>query len=195
MLKKYIFFIMSLSFFFLLSACHTETVTDSNTPTTQTAVDPVKASKINMELGLSYLKQDNMPRAKQKLLLAFKQNPSAQTYGALAYYYEKTGDIAEAEKNYVAAIAQNPEAGAPHNNYGAFLCRQKTYEAADIEFQKAITDPNYVNTASALENAGLCAMLSGNETKAEDYFTRALQQNPKLTLASQELAKIKAKQS
>ena len=167
---KHYFNIAMVAIFCLgLCACQTQT-TQENGVVGNAVSDQAQAAKLNVQLGLSYMKQGNMPRAKEKLLLAFNQNPSAQTYGALAYFYEQTGDIQKAKMNYLAAIDQNDSLGAPHNNYGAFLCRQKEYEAADAQFQLAINDPTYVNSANALENAGLCAVMANQTDKAIDYF-------------------------
>jgi type IV pilus assembly protein PilF len=148
------------------------------------------ASKINVQLGIAYLKEGDNLRAKEKLLLAVSQDKTPQSYGALAYYYEKTGDITSASQNYQAAIVLNPVAGAGHNNYGAFLCRQGEYQQADEQFMLAVNDKNYINTAGAYENAGLCALLIPDKAKAKQYFEIALQQNPELSVARNELATL-----
>ena len=168
-----------------LAACTHQVVTDTASPSM------VAASKINIQLGIAYLKEGDNLRAKEKLLLAVSQDKTPQSYGALAYYYEKTGDIDLASQNYQAAIMLNPTAGAGRNNYGAFLCRQGEYQQADEQFMLAVSDKNYINTAGAYENAGLCALLIPDKAKAKQYFEMALQQNPQLTTASNELSKLK----
>jgi type IV pilus assembly protein PilF len=150
----------------------------------------VQVSVINVQLGLSYLQQGNRVRAKQKLLQAVDQNSSSGSYGALAYFYETTSELKEAKQFYLKAIAEQPNAGAGHNNYGAFLCRQKQYQQADEQFQLAVNDPKYLNDAGAYENAGLCAMMVPNTPKAVGYFKKALQQNPKMSTSLEQLAQI-----
>ena len=154
----------------------------------------LEASQINVRLGLGYLQQGNYPRAKEKLLLAAQQNSSQQSYGALAYYYERTKDNKLAADYYQKAIALNVKSGAPHNNYGAYLCRIGEYTAAEQQFQLAVADPKYINSASAYENAGLCALLIPDKTKAEMYLKKAIQQNPRLPKALHELAQLSEEQ-
>lgn len=168
-----------------LAACTTETVSDDGA-----GKNIKQASSINVQLGLQYLNQGSISRAKQKLLLAVRQNASAQSYGAIAYFYERTSEIDNAQQFYLKAISEAPEAGAGHNNYGAFLCRQGQYQQAEQQFQQAVADPNYLNDAGAYENAGLCALLIPDQAKAVSYFKQALKQNPRRAVALAQLAQI-----
>ena len=169
----------------ILSACTTETTTTSTTKK-----DLQKASQINVKLGIKYLQQGDVPLAKQKLLLAEQQASSAEVYRAFAYYYEKTGSMQQADNYYQKAINKAPADGAGHNNYGVFLCRQKHYQQAEQQFLAAIHNPHYINTANAYENAGLCALLIPNNTKAIAYFQEALQQNPNMPTSLQQLVHL-----
>jgi type IV pilus assembly protein PilF len=129
------------------------------------------------------------------LLTALVQNPSsAETHDAMAYFLEQTGDPQNAQKYYLKAIALGPQQGAPLNNYGAFLCRQGQYQQAEDYFLRAIADPNYINTASAYENAGLCATLIPNWKKAAFYLEKALAKEPNRLGALYELSRIKERQ-
>lgn len=169
-----------------LVGCTTEKLNEST--------DLSEASSINVQLGLRYLHAGNTSRAKQKLLQAVKQKPSPQSYGAMAYFYEKTHENTVAQKYYIKAIAQDSVAGAGHNNYGAFLCRTGKYAQAEQQFELAVADVNYTNDGSVYENAGLCALLIPDQDKAKHYFIKATQQNPRLSTALGELAQISYQQ-
>ena len=171
--------------FWLLNACTTETVS-SHSP----RKNLFRAANINRKLGLIYLQQGNIQRAKQKLLLAQQQYPSAAVDRALAYFYEKTGELAQADSYYRRAIKKAPVAGAGHNNYGIFLCSEKHYRQAEQEFITAVADTNYLNTANTYENAGLCALLIPDNSKAKQYFVKALQQNPNALISLQQLIRL-----
>ncbi|MHA7841359.1 MAG: type IV pilus biogenesis/stability protein PilW [Gammaproteobacteria bacterium] len=152
-----------------------------------------KAAAVNVQLGLAYLKQGDMQRAKRKLLLASKQDgESAIVQDALAYYYEKTGESALAEQHYLAAIQLDPASGDLHNNYGAFLCRQRRFNLAEKEFMQAVADKKYLHTAEAYENAGLCAIDNKQYEDAHYYLEKALQNDPKLIKARMELKRMKS---
>lgn len=156
--------------------------------------DLSRAASYNVQLGLGYLKQGDRPRAKRKLLAALRQEPtSADVNSALAYYFEQTKEMAQAEQYYLKAISLKGSGGAQFNNYGAFLCRQGDYKGAEKYFLKAVNDLQYINTAGAYENAGLCALAVPNEEKARLYFAKALNHDPSRKVSLYELLKLEIK--
>jgi type IV pilus assembly protein PilF len=150
-----------------LQACqHTKTKVEPQNPKT----DLSKAASFNIQLGMGYLKQGDRPRAKKKLLSALKQAPeSPDVNAAMAYYFEKTDEMDQAQKYYLKALSLSKNSGAQLNNYGTFLCRQAKYEKAESYFLKAVKDEQYINTAGAYENAGLCALAIPDNDKAKLY--------------------------
>lgn len=149
------------------------------------------AADYNVQLGMSYLNQGDIQRAKQKLLLAEKQAPqSAQTLDAMAFFSENTGDNQKAQQYYLQAITVAPKDGSAQNNYGTFLCRTKQFQQADQHFMLAVQDPNYLKTAEVYENAGLCAMQIPDNAKALTYFQKAIAQDPRRAMAYLELGQL-----
>lgn len=152
-------------------------------------VDYEKAAKLNIELGLNYLKQDQIARAKSKLTRAKNLAPHlSEVHYSYGYFLERVGEMENAEKAYKKAISLKPKGGNEHNNYGAFLCRQHHYHRAEKEFLSAVADPNYMNTGEAFENAGLCVMQIPDVAKASEYFEKALRYDPNRPHALIELA-------
>lgn len=197
-LKK-IWILIFLTFGFL-TACHPPVTKEAekNPPTKK--IDLSKASTYNVQLGLGYLNQGDRPRAKKKLLTALGQTPhSADANAAIAYYFEKTADLDNAKKYYAKAVslasAEDGSLGAQYNNYGAFLCRQADYKKAEEYFLKAIKQVQYIKTAGAYENAGLCSLAIPDEKKAKMYFTKALEQDPSKSQSLYELVKLESKAS
>ena len=155
-----------------------------------------KSAQYNMSLGLAYLYKGDYILAKDKLLKAIQQDANAPNVNAaLAYYFEKVGDINLAYSYYKKALNIAPKDGSNLNNYAAFLCRIKQYQKANVYFIMAINDVNYVNTAAVLENAGLCNKAMFNYKKASLYFKKALQQDPSRVSALIELVEIAEKQN
>lgn len=150
-----------------------------------------KASNYNVQLGLAYLKQGDRNRAKVKLMTALEEAPqSSEAHGALAYFFEKTGDMDRAGRYYQKSIGLAKTKGAALNNYGAFLCRQKHYIEANKLFVRASQDIHYVNTSGALENAGLCSLAIPDREMAHFYFKKAFDQDPKRYQSVYQLAKM-----
>ncbi len=177
----------------LMVSCQSQKKEEHSTDGGQTNIG--KAAFFNMQLGLGYLKQGDRPRAKKKFLMALEQKPSSpEINAAFAYYLEQTNELERAKGYYLKAISLSANSGAQLNNYGAFLCRRGEYQQADSYFLKAIKDEQYVNTAAAYENAGLCALSIPNEKKAKEYFNDALSQDPSRVMALYELVKIESQQ-
>jgi type IV pilus assembly protein PilF len=150
-----------------------------------------KVSELNTEMGINYLEEKNFVLAKEKLLIALQKDPSSvPANSGMAYYYELTGNIKNAEEYYQKALRLADIKGGVQNNYAVFLCRQKRYKEADKYFQLAINDPKYINTAKAYENAALCAELIPDMAKAIVSFDKALENDPNLTVSMFHLAKI-----
>ncbi|MDB6096449.1 MAG: pilF [Francisellaceae bacterium] len=138
-----------------------------------------KAAQINIELGLNYLEQGEMARAKSKFMHALELSPhSPEVHSALAFFLERIGDIKEAQLHHLKALKYARVNGMVYNNYGAFLCRQNRTKEADAAFQKSLHDKTYPRTAEVLENAGLCALKIPDYKKAEHYLLTAIQQDP-----------------
>jgi type IV pilus assembly protein PilF len=177
----------------LLQACQQGTILNAEGAQAQKRKD---AASYNTQLGMAYLKQGDRPRAKRKLLTALDLAPnSADVNVAMAYYLEKTGDVKEAHRYYQQALSLAPTSGAQLNNYGAFLCRLGRYKEAEAYFLKAVKDVQYVHTAEAYENAGLCATAIPDYPKAENYFTRALKHDPLRKQSLYELVRLERKQN
>lgn len=150
-----------------------------------------KASDLNVQLGIGYLRQGNMQRAKSKLMLALDEAPnSLDALGAMAYYFDKVGEKDRAQQYYLKALRASHGKGAQLNNYGAFLCREGKYLEATEYFLQASKDIDYLNTGGALENAGLCSLEIPNKDLAVTYFEKALEQDPKRFQSLYRLAKI-----
>ncbi|MFH0256152.1 type IV pilus biogenesis/stability protein PilW [Vibrio rumoiensis] len=153
--------------------------------------DNIKASEARISLGLGYLEEGNMVKARENLEMAVKYAPSYyRALNSVAYYYQRVGEYELAEEAYEDALDSSPKNGDVLNNYGAFLCRQGDYDKADEFFNRAIEQPYYYLVAASYENAGLCALKSGNKDKARNYFSRALDHDPSRSQSLLQLAEL-----
>jgi type IV pilus assembly protein PilF len=189
-------FIALSSIIVFLTACHSlPTKQDENEQKTLASINNQTAAHYNVQLGIAYLQRGDIQRAKHKLLTALEQAPNwAPAQDAMGYFLMKTGDMQSAEPYFLRAIALAPNAGSAQNNYGIFLCRNKRYQEANQHFMLAVQDKNYLNTAEAYENAGLCALESPQPQMAENYLLKAVAQDPRRSVALLELVKIYLKQ-
>jgi type IV pilus assembly protein PilF len=157
--------------------------------------DHQKAALVNVELGLAYLAQGQIPRAKTKLIHAIALAPKiSETHSAMAHFLEMVGEFKDAEREHKKALSFS-SAGSVYNNYGAFLCRRARYSEADQAFRAALADKNYARTAEVYENAGLCALKWKEEQKAVDYLSTAIRRDPTRSSALLELSAIQIEQA
>lgn len=169
----------------LVSACATQKkITEEEKAAHRTA-------KINAQLGITYLENNNIQRAKQKLLLAIDQAPDIpEPWYSMGYFFEATGNAELANTHYLKAIAVSPTRGDSQNNYGTFLCRAGKYQEANKHFMLAVNDRDYLDPADAYENAGLCEMQVPNRMLAINYFKKALAEDARRPVSLQKLAQL-----
>ena len=148
-----------------------------------------QAARYNVQMGVNYMRNNELQLANTKLQKALEQNPDLpDAHNAYAVLQERLGQFDEAEKHYRKAIDLAPDDSEARNNYAAFLCRLDRYDEADKEFNLALKNPLYQRPEIALTNAGLCALRVPNQDKAEQYFRRALADNGEFIPALYQMA-------
>jgi type IV pilus assembly protein PilF len=151
----------------------------------------ISTAKINTQLGMAYLEQHHIQQAKRKFLIALDEAPNIpEPWYSMGYFLEVTGDKEQAKKYYQKAVALSPTRGDAQNNLGTFLCRSGDYREAIEHFQIAIKDINYLDTASAYENAGLCALKIPDKQLALLYLNKSIEQDPDRASAYWSLAEL-----
>ncbi len=153
--------------------------------------DSAEAARLNLDLGVSYLKQGKFEEALAKLqksIDAQEDNPGA--YRVMAYVYERLGDSARAETNYRKAVRYGPDDQAALNALAVFLCRNSASPAQALPyFDRAIDVPQYQFRNEIYTNAGTCAKDFDLEA-AERYLRGALQIDPAYAEALYQMADV-----
>jgi type IV pilus assembly protein PilF len=172
-----------------LSACVSGT-TGSQAP----PADPKEAAQFNLQLGIGYLRQNDLLSARDKLEKALEQDPSLDTaHTALALVYEQLGDDKAAEKHYRRAVELSPKNPDALNSLGSYLCRSEgRRKEALVYFDRALAVPlstKYVNRAMLNTNAGVCVKPLDLE-RAETYLRAALAVDPRYTPALVQMADV-----
>jgi len=120
---------------------------------------------------------------------AIKADPaSADAYTVLAMIQEQRGSEAQAGPLYAKAMSLAPTRGVVLNNYGAWLCGNGQAAASLALFDRAIADPAYPTPASALANAGSCALTAGQGARASRDLGQALELDPANPVALEAMA-------
>ncbi|RGE47510.1 fimbrial protein [Mannheimia granulomatis] len=153
----------------LLAAC-----SSSQESSSEVEFNRSEAVKARINLALAYLDQNDFPKAKQNIDKALAHDEKDYLpYSVLAYYYQQTGDVANAEKAYQQALNLSKSRPDVLNNYGTFLCKQGQFQQAYQQFEKAIQSPKpYYHQADSLENIILCAKKEPNPQKVAETLTQ-----------------------
>ena len=146
-------------------------------PRDEAASDPAVA---NANLGLAYLEHGEYQVALTKLKKALSINPDLpQAHHYIAEVYQDLGETESAREHFERAVALDGSDPALQNNYAIFLCSQREFRQALRHFDRAVSDDNYGYRDKAYENAGVCALQIPDTARAERYFRRALELNPR----------------
>lgn len=172
-----------------LAGCVTTSSRPEPSPTS-----PEDAAEYNMQLGVSYLRQGNLPAARDKLEKALDQDPGLATaHAALGVVFERLEDPDGAERHYQRAVDLDSNDPDNLNALAVFTCsrKQKPKEALKL-FDRAIAIPLSVKTANRTmlyTNAGTCAK-TVDLARSEAYLRGALAQDPKFPNALYQLAEV-----
>jgi type IV pilus assembly protein PilF len=159
----------------------------------QTQAEREKAAAINAELAITYLKQDNLRAAREKVDKALEQNPrSAEAQMAAGFIYDRLGEDKKAGAHFEQAVKfggkDNPDT---LNNAAVFQCRKGNRKRGEELFLQAAASPLYRTPEVAYANAGHCARSDGRPQDAERYFRQALALRPNMADPLLALAEIK----
>jgi type IV pilus assembly protein PilF len=112
-----------------------------------------------------------------------------EAYMMLAAIATQRGNEAGAGALYAKAAELAPDRGDVLNNYGAWLCAHGRPAESLVWFDRALQAPGYTTPASALANAGGCALEAGQSERATPDLRRALEIDPANAYALESMAR------
>lgn len=150
-----------------------------------------RAALVNTQLGMTYMRQDNLAAAREKIEKALKQNPNtADTQMAAGFLYDRLGDARKAVSHYDQAARLGKDNPDILNNVAVYLCRKGDKERGVGYFLQAAESALYRTPEVAYANAGRCARADGRDKEAQQYYRRALAAKPDLPEALLQLADL-----
>jgi type IV pilus assembly protein PilF len=138
-------------------------------------IDRDKATEQYVELGLEYIKRDDLQRARKHLTRALEINDEdASAHSALGLVYHQEGELKLAEKSFQSALRYDPAFTRGRTYYGAFLYSQERYAEAMKQFERAAEDTAFESRAQVFANLALCHIRLGNTEQALVAYERTL---------------------
>ncbi|MBS0395843.1 MAG: type IV pilus biogenesis/stability protein PilW [Proteobacteria bacterium] len=160
-------------------------------PAPSTEPQNVKAARINAQLAVAYLKENEVSVALEKIEKALGQNShDAAVQLSAGLVYERLNDLDKADHHYAEALRLEPHNPDMMNNYAVYLCRHDHHAQGQKLFEQAARNPAYQTPEVALSNAGTCARSAKDLPRAEDLFRKALAARPDYPDALLQLADL-----
>ncbi len=138
--------------------------------------DPmVTAARINAQLAVAYLKQNDIATAQDKIDKALSQNArDASVQLSAGLVYERLQQADKADHHFAEALRLEPRNADLINSYAVFQCRHGHYAQGQKLFEQAAKNPSYGTPEVAYANAGVCARGAKNLVQADELFRKAL---------------------
>lgn len=157
----------------------------------QAKPQPERASEINLELGIDYLRKGNLSQAKEKIDRALEQNShNAKAHAAAGLLYDRLGQTDKADSHFSRAVSLDGQDPDIRNNYAVFLCQKNRFDKGEKMALEAAQNPLYKTPEIAWVNAANCARNSGDMQDAEKYLRSAVAARPKFAPALLQLAEV-----
>lgn len=158
--------------------------------------DAERAAQINLEIGIDYLRKNNLVQAKEKIDRAIEQNPrNAKAQITAGMLYDRLGQASKADAHFAKGLALDPKNPEVQNNYGAYLCQKGKYDKGEKLMLEAAGNPLYRTPEVGYLNAANCARNGGDLQRTEQNLRKALQIRPKFSEALFQMADLQYKQA
>jgi type IV pilus assembly protein PilF len=153
------------------------------------------AASYNVQLGIAYMNQGDLQRAKDKLDRALSEDPdSADVHSARAMLFDRLGEKDKADSEFRAALRYAPHDPNIVNNYAVYLCQNGRTDEGVKRFLEAAHNGYYRTPEAAYTNAGVCLRSAKRDDEARANFERALQLRPNFAEAAFQLAELEFQQ-
>jgi type IV pilus assembly protein PilF len=157
---------------------------------------PERASEINLEIGIDYLRKGNLQQAKDKIDRALEQNPrNAKAQSMAGMLYDRLNEPAKAESHFERAVSLDPKDPDIKNNYAVYSCQTGRYDRGEKLATQAAENPLYKTPEIGFLNAGNCARSAGELQRAEEHYRRALGVQPRFGEALLQMADLELRQN
>jgi type IV pilus assembly protein PilF len=157
--------------------------------------EPRNRARLHTELAALYFGRGNMNVALEELRAAVRADSNyAPAHSMFGLVYMELKENRLAEDSFERALRLSPNEPDINHNYGWFLCHSKRESESIGYFLQAIRNPLYTTPWRSYSAAGLCSMRIDKPKDAEEFFQRALRQDPDEPTSLLQLGQIRYRQ-
>ncbi|MEZ0344011.1 MAG: tetratricopeptide repeat protein [Caldimicrobium sp.] len=136
------------------------------------------------EVAKIYFQEGRYAEALKELELAKEtEKCDAETYNLFGLVYMARKDFAKAEESFNEALKLDPNFSEAYTNLGSLKMMQGKYQEAISYFEKALSNPLYLNSYIAFTNMGWAYYQLGDREKALLYLQKALNEKARFSKA------------
>lgn len=157
--------------------------------------DPRNRARVHTELAALYFSRGSMAIALEELRIAVSADSNyAPAYSLYGLVYMELRENTLAQTNFERGLRLSPTDPDINHNYGLFLCQTGRENESIKYFLQAVRNPLYPTPWRSFSAAGQCSLRKDNLKDAEDYFLRALRQEPNDPISLLRLGQIRYRQ-
>ena len=177
----------------LMAACagKPQTVEARDTRVQNEPADPERRARVRLELAGLYFGRGQSATALDEIKIALAAKPDMhEAFGLRGLVYASMGDVRLAEESFKQALQLAPTVGNTLHIYGWFLCQERRYAEAELQFEQALAQPQYRDGVRTLLAQGVCQARAGQWTQAEKTLSRSYELDPANPVTAFNLAEV-----
>lgn len=148
----------------------------SDLPPDQSKWSNLERAEARAELGMGYLRHNELDTAREQLEQAIDIHPgSATAWHGLAIVSLRLGETQEAGRRFQRAHSIAPENYALTNDFGIYLCRNGEAERGLALLQSAVAAADNRAVVASRLGLGICYQKSGDAIRAKLYLNNVLE--------------------
>jgi type IV pilus assembly protein PilF len=141
--------------------------------------DLERRARVRLELAGLYFGRGQSSIALDELKLGLAIKPDlAEAYSLRGLIQASMGEMGPADESFQRALQLAPRDGNTMHNYGWFLCQQRRFPEAELQFTQAVAQPQYQDTVRTLLALGVCQARAGRWPEAERSLSRSYELDP-----------------
>lgn len=157
--------------------------------------EPRNRARLHTELAALYFGRGNMAVALEELRTAVRSDSNyAPAHSMFGLVYMELKENRLAEDSFERALRLSPNEPDINHNFGWFLCTTGRETESIRYFLQALRNPLYATPWRSYSAAGLCSMRIDKPKDAEEFFLRALRQEPDEPTALVQLGELRYRQ-
>lgn len=153
--------------------------------------DASRRGRLRLELATRYYAQGQFTTALDEVKRSLVADPNhAPSYNLRGLIYQGLNEVQLADESFRRALQLSPGDADSMHNYGWFLCQQRRFAEAEVQFNAAVAQPQYRDRSKSMLAMGVCQGRAGQLATAEQTLQRSFDLDPGNPATAMNLADV-----